>query len=888
MNVKRRPRDVARRNAAPLPNTMEGMKLEEPRGEASRPAHTPMMQQYLALKAEYPDMLLFYRMGDFYELFHADAERASKLLDITLTTRGQSAGQPIRMAGVPFHSIEPYLAKLVKLGESVAICEQVGDPATSKGPVERKVARVVTPGTLTDAALLPASRESLLMAVNAADGEVGLAWLSLASGALRVSQVAAHRLGAELERLQPAELLVAQQAPVPEVRGVAVKRLDPWQFDGDAARRDLTRQFGTVDLSGFGCEDCPLAIGAAGALLAYCRQTQQSALPHVTGLRVERESEFVLMDAATRRNLEITETLAGEESPTLFSLLDRCATSMGSRRLRHWLHHPLRDTGVLVRRHAAIGGLASPESRLRHGQVGQLLRGASDVERITARVALATARPRDLAGLRDTLALLPALHAAIVDSGVAGIERLADDLAPLDDIHARLAATLQDEPAALVREGGVIRTGFDGELDELRAIQDNCGAFLLEMEGRERSRTGIPNLRVEFNRVHGFFIEITQAHLAKVPVEYKRRQTMKNAERFITPELKAFEDKALAAGERSLAREKALYDALLSHLATRLAALQRLAGAIAELDALHALAASSEVLRLCRPEFTTEDCLEIREGRHLVVESQVDDFIPNDTSLTRSRQLLLVTGPNMGGKSTYMRQVAQVALLACCGSFVPAASALVGPLDRIFTRIGASDDLAGGRSTFMVEMTEAAGILNGATARSLVLVDEIGRGTSTFDGLALAYAIARSLAESVRCYTLFATHYFELTQLASLLPNVVNVHLDAVEHRDRIVFLHRLEGGPADRSYGIHVAHLAGIPRDVIRAARKHLAELERHLRPAASQPDLFAATQDAVAEPAPPDALREALAQVRPDELTPREALAALYRLKDLSDGDP
>jgi len=848
------------------------------------PAHTPMMQQYFALKAQYPDMLLFYRMGDFYEMFHGDAERAAKLLDITLTSRGQSAGAPVRMAGVPFHSVEQYLAKLVKLGESVAICEQVGDPATSKGPVERKVTRVVTPGTITDAALLAASRESLIAAAHVAGDEAGLAWMSLASGNLTVSQVPRARLASELERLAPAELLAAHDLD-PGATRAAVKRLEPWQFDAASAARELAKQFGTADLSGYGVEGLDAAIAAAGALLAYCRHTQQSALPHVTGLRVERESEFVAMDAATRRNLEITETLAGAESPTLFSLLDRCATSMGSRRLRHWLHHPLRDTAPLRRRHAAIEALSSPSSRVRHNDLASTFASWSDVERITARVALRTARPRDLAGLRDTLATLPALQELLARSGEAGLEAAAAALAPAPELHERLAKTLKDEPAAVIREGGVIRAGCDAELDELRAIQDDCGAFLLDMEKRERERTGIANLRVEFNRVHGFYIEVTQSNLDKVPVEYKRRQTMKNAERFITPELKAFEDRALAAGDRALAREKLLYDALVEELNAHIVRLKSIADAAAELDALAALAASAEALSLSRPELTAEDRFEIREGRHLVVESQVDHFIPNDTSLTRSRQLLLITGPNMGGKSTYMRQVAQIALLAYCGSFVPAKSCAIGPIDRIFTRIGASDDLAGGRSTFMVEMTEAASILNNATARSLVLVDEIGRGTSTFDGLALAYAIARHLAETTRCYTLFATHYFELTQLAAIIPTVANVHLDAIEHKDRIVFLHKLEGGPADRSYGIHVAHLAGIPKEVVRAARKHLAELESQLRVAGSQPDLFSGAASAAPEPAP-DALREALDAIHPDELTPKEALEALYRLKKLSDG--
>ncbi len=855
------------------------MKLEAPGS-----THTPMMQQYLALKAEYPDMLLFYRMGDFYEMFYADAERGAKLLDITLTTRGQSAGAPIRMAGVPFHSIEQYLAKLVKLGESVAICEQVGDPATSKGPVERRVTRIVTPGTITDSALLAATRESLIAAVHVAGGKAGIAWLALSSGDLRVTEVERDRLHAELERLAPAEVLVGAELDLAALRcKPAVKRLEPWRFDAIGGAKELARQFGTTDLSGYGCEGLESAIAAAAAVLGYCRHTQQSALPHVTGLRVERESEFVSMDAATRRNLEITETLAGAESPTLFSLLDRCATSMGSRRLRHWLHHPLRDTAALRERQAVIAALLHPSSRLRHPKLREHFSSWSDVERITARVALRSARPRDLAGLRDTLATLPALHAALTESAQSGLLHAAETLRPLDEVHALLAAALKDEPAAAVRDGGVIRDGHDANLDELRAIQSDCGAFLMEMEKRERGRTGIANLRVEFNRVHGFYIEVTQGQLDKVPVEYKRRQTMKNAERFITPELKAFEDKALAAGERALALEKALFDALVGKLNGHLAELKAVADAAARLDALAALADTAEALGLACPEFSGEDRIEIVEGRHLVVESQVDDFIPNDASLSRSRQLLLITGPNMGGKSTYMRQVAQIALLAYCGAFVPAKSAVVGPMDQIFTRVGAADDLAGGRSTFMVEMTEAAAILNNATTRSLVLVDEIGRGTSTFDGLALAYAIARHLAEDVRCYTLFATHYFELTQLASELANVANVHVDAVEHRDRIVFLHRVEGGPADRSYGIHVAHLAGIPKDVVRAARRHLAELERQLRPRAHSGDLFAAGE--ARKPQEASALREALDAIDPDTLSPKEALQALYRLKAIED---
>jgi len=844
-----------------------------------------MMQQYFALKAEYPDTLLFYRMGDFYELFHGDAERAAKLLDITLTTRGQSAGQPIRMAGVPYHALEQYLAKLVKLGESVVICEQVGDPATSKGPVERKVTRIVTPGTLTDSALLPAGRESLLAAVSVSGNVAGIAWIALASGSLRVTEVPAARLAGEIERLQPAELLACEELAFASRLRVPVKRLDPWQFEAAGARRELARQFGTADLAGFDCEGMDAAIAAAGALVEYCRQTQQSSLPHVTGMRVERESEFVLMDAPTRRNLEITETLGGAEAPTLRSLLDHCGTPMGSRRLRHWLHHPLRDTHVLRHRHAAIEALLHPASRVRHPRVLEVLSAWCDVERIVARVALRSARPRDLSGLRDTLATLPQLHEILAEN--PQLEALRPALEPLPEVQSRLAATIREEPAAVLREGGVIRTGCDAELDELRSIQDDCSSFLVAMETRERERTGIANLRVEFNRVHGFYIEVTQAQLGKVPADYRRRQTMKSAERFITPELKAFEDKALAAGERALAREKALYEELLDFLNTHLAALQQVAQAGAELDALCSLSAAAEALGLVRPEFTGEDRIDIVEGRHLVVESQVDDFIPNDTVLNRSRQLLLITGPNMGGKSTYMRQVAQVVLLAYCGSFVPAKSACLGPIDRIFTRIGASDDLAGGRSTFMVEMTEADAILHRATAQTLVLIDEIGRGTSTFDGLALAWAIARDLAERNRCLALFATHYFELTALPAETQACANIHFDAVEHGHSIVFLHAAADGPADRSYGLQVARLAGVPVETLRRARAYLSRIDRFTVRDAPQQDLFSPTapepSSDVAATLEQSPIVDALSALDPDAMSPRDALAALYELKRL-----
>ena len=851
-----------------------------------------MMQQYLRIKAQHPDMLLFYRMGDFYEMFFDDAERAARLLDIALTTRGASAGEPIKMAGVPYHSVEQYLAKLVKLGESVAICEQIGDPATSKGPVERRVTRIVTPGTLTDSALLDDKRDNLLAALQVNRATAGLAWLSLASGRFCAIETAPANLADELERLRPSEILIADDLDMPQLANgsAAVKRLPPWHFDLDAARRNLCRQFETLDLSGFGAANLAAAAAAAGALLEYARSTQGTALAHVKSLVVEQERAFVRMDPATRRNLEITETIRGEAAPTLLSLLDTCATGMGSRLLRHTLHHPLRDRAVLQSRLAAVAALAGETGGGVHSALHTILGKCVDVERITARIALKSARPRDLSGLRETLARLPELAAVLATVLTPRLAELAAALSPQDDLRALLSAAVQTEPAAVLRDGGVIADGFDPELDELRAIQSNCGEFLMEIEAREKTRTGIANLKVEYNRVHGFYIEVPRSQADKVPDDYRRRQTLKNAERYITPELKAFEDKALSAQERALAREKFLYDKLLEDLAPHIPALQRAAAALAELDMLAAFAERAMALDWSSPEFAGEPLIEIESGRHPVVEGQVDHFIANDARLSSLRQMLLVTGPNMGGKSTYMRQVALIALLACCGSYVPAKRARLGPVDQIFTRIGAADDIAGGRSTFMVEMTEAAYILHHATPESLVLMDEIGRGTSTFDGLALAWAIARHLVEKNKSMTLFATHYFELTRLAEEFRQVANVHLDAVEHKDRIVFLHSVEEGPANQSYGLQVAQLAGVPAAVIRAARRNLAALEEHGLTPGPQRDLFAtmaaAAPDATAAEDHP--ALELLRAANPDVLTPREALDLLYRLRQqLDDGE-
>ena len=837
-----------------------------------------MMQQYLRLKADHPDILLFYRMGDFYELFFEDAEKAARLLDITLTQRGASAGQPIKMAGVPFHALEPYLAKLVKLGESVAICEQIGDPATSKGPVERQVMRIVTPGTLTDSALLDEKSDNILLAINADRSMVGLAWVTLASGELRVSEIAPQILASELQRIGPAEILVADSSPLAdELKGFTLTRLPPWSFDAEAGKKKLLDQLGAASLAGYGCEDLQPAIGACGALLDYARKTQGQALAHVASVSAERAGEYVRMDAATRRNLEITETLRGEPSPTLFSLMDGCASGMGSRLLRHWLHHPLRDRTLVGARHEAVAALAGAATEV-HG----VLRRFSDVERIASRVALKNARPRDLSSLRDSLALLPELSTQ-TPSGTALLASLAADLARPDECLSLLTQAIAPEPSARVMDGGVIADGYSAALDELRKLQSNAGEFLVELEARERARTGIANLKVEYNRVHGFYIEVTNSQTEKVPDDYRRRQTLKNAERYITPELKAFEDKALSAKDRALALEKSLYEALLEALGAHVAQLQRIARALAQLDVLACFALLAARHGWCLPQFVAETLVEFEAGRHPVVEAQVEHFIPNDTRLSPARQLLLITGPNMGGKSTYMRQVALITLLAHVGSFVPAKSARLGPIDQIFTRIGAADDLAGGRSTFMVEMTESANILHNATAQSLVLMDEVGRGTSTFDGLALAWAIARHLLERNRALSLFATHYFEMTRISLEYKEAANVHLDAVEHKDTIVFLHAVEEGPASQSYGLQVAALAGVPKTVIRTARKYLQMLEDASLARGGQSDLFVAAQaPPEAEPAV-DPLREAFDQVNPDDLSPRDALELLYRLKKL-----
>ena len=849
-------------------------------------AVSPMMQQYLDIKAQHADKLLFYRMGDFYELFFTDAEEAARLLDITLTTRGQINGEPIKMAGVPHHAAEQYLAKLVKLGRSVAICEQVGEVGANKGPVAREVVRIITPGTLTDAALLE-DKETNRIAAVAWNGKpkqpVGLAWASLQSGEFKAKIIAPAQLPDELARLQAAEVLLPDQAAaklrLPE--NCNPTRLHDWQFAPDSAHTLLTDYFGCQDLLGFGLQtgEHDPAIGAAGALLNYIRHTQSRLPRHLDNLSLETEQQYIGMDAATRRNLEITVTLSGKKEPTLFSTLDRCAGNMGSRLLAQWLHNPLRNREHIRARQEAVSALQSDYSALQG-----YLKTIADIERIAARIAVGSARPRDLSGLRDSLFTLIQLR--LPESSL--LNTLADIFPQGADIAEKLQQAILPEPAVWLRDGGVINHGFSTELDELRRIQNHGSDFLLELEARERERTGLSTLKVEYNRVHGFYIELSKIQATEAPADYQRRQTLKNAERFITPELKTFEDKVLNAQERALSLEKRLYDSLLQALQQQLPLLQRTAKAAAALDVLCCFAHFAAEHDYHAPRFTDYPGIEIDNGRHPVVEGQVPHFTPNHTRLDHKHRLMLLTGPNMGGKSTYMRQVAHIVLLAHTGSFVPAEAARIGQIDQIFTRIGASDDLAANRSTFMVEMSETAYILRHATEQSLVLMDEVGRGTSTFDGLALAQAVAEHLIQKNQSFSLFATHYFELTRLPEQHSAAVNMHLSALEEGQDIVFLHHIEPGPAEKSYGIAVAKLAGLPAPALKAAQKHLEQLEAQAAAHRPQMDMFNLPEDAApehspAEPAPPAAhpLLQELAALHPDELTPRQALELLYQLQ-------
>jgi len=864
--------------------------------------HTPMMQQYLRIKAEHPHEFVFYRMGDFYELFFDDAKQVSELLDITLTARGKSAGEPIPMAGIPYHSADGYLAKLVQAGRSIAICEQVGDPATSKGPVDRKVMRVVTPGTVTDEALMNAGRDNLLIAVNhhAESNVFGIACLDVGGGRFYVIEVKGEEaLAAELQRLNPAELLLSQTLETHsfsnnlDSRFTSIRYRAPWEFELEMAQRVLCEQFGTQNLQAFGCDDAPIGLGAAGCVLAYAKETQRTALPHINRIQKEDRDQAVTMDAATRRNLEIDINLSGGESNTLFTLLNKAATCMGSRLLCRWLNRPLREKAVLEARQHAIGSLLD---NYQFELIKTPLKVIGDLERILGRVALRSARPRDLSRLCLSLAVYPQLQTLLAEKTTPRLKQLANDISTFPETVALLDKAIKENPPVVIRDGGVIAEGYDNELDELRNLSSNAGQFLIDLETREKQRTGINTLKVGYNRVHGYYIEISRSQSDKAPIDYIRRQTLKNAERFITPELKEFEDKALSAKSRALTREKALYEELVEKLNEQLQALQLSSEAISELDVLNNLAECADALNFCCPTLNDSRGLDIIEGRHPVVEQVLNNnapFVPNDIKLDDERSMLIITGPNMGGKSTYMRQTALITLLAHTGSYVPAKQASIGIVDRIFTRIGSSDDLAGGRSTFMVEMTETATILQNATDRSLVLMDEIGRGTSTFDGLSLAWACAEYLAEKINALCLFATHYFEITSLPEKCANAHNMHLSAAEHNDGIVFLYHIQAGPASQSYGLQVAKLAGIPQVVIDEAQHQLTLLESGQHPHSQTGGADATEAKPTLETVKPQQAElftsavspalEALNKIDADDLTPKQALELVYHLKQL-----
>ncbi len=842
--------------------------------------HTPMMQQYLRIKADHPSTMLFYRMGDFYELFFEDAQKAARILNITLTARGQSAGKPIPMAGVPFHSAESYIAKLIRHGLSVAICEQIGEPKPGAGPVERQVVRILTPGTVSDAAFLDDTQDNLLVALHAKNDRYGFAVLDISGGRFVLLETEGQEaLSGELARLKPAELLVSDEFDHPALREyqTQIKRRSPWEFELETSIRLLRDQMQTHDLNGFGCEKMTVALAAAGSLLQYAKETQRAAMPHIRAIHVENREESLILDSASRRNLELTINLAGGTENTLADVLDNTHTAMGSRLLKRWLNRPLRDRAILLARQECIQQFLGNQA---FSGIQKTLHGMADLERILARAALKTARPRDLIALRSTLALLPSLQAQLTHFHSQPIQVLKESIQEFPALLMLLNKAIIENPPVTIRDGGVIARGYDAELDELLSISENAGDYLVALEEKEKARTGFSTLKVGYNRVHGYYIEISRLQAQTIPEDYIRRQTLKNTERFITPELKAFEDKALSARDRALAREKFLYEELLEKILPDIPALQTCAAAIAETDVLTNFADRAMTLNWCCPELSNEHIINIVEGRHPVVERVAEHaFVPNDIKLDNQNRMLIITGPNMGGKSTYMRQTALIVLLAHIGSFVPAKSAIIGSIDRIFTRIGAADDLASGRSTFMVEMTETANILHNATQQSLVLMDEIGRGTSTFDGLSLAWSCAHYLAQGIRAFTLFATHYFELTSLADEMANVQNVHLDATEHGDKIIFLHKVQSGPANQSYGIQVAQLAGVPRSVIHRAKEKLQELESHAYQDGKgyhpkQQNLFMEMEN-------DQTVINRLKEINPDQLSPKEALEILYQLK-------
>lgn len=864
--------------------TTSGNKAKDMK-KPGKPGHTPMMQQYLRIKAEHRDRLVFYRMGDFYELFYEDAKKAARLLDITLTRRGQSAGEPIPMAGIPYHAADNYLARLVKLGESVAICEQIGDPATSKGPVERQVVRIVTPGTLTDEALLEDRHENLVCCIFQHDEHWGLASLEVSSGRFVCSEINNdNQLQSEISRLNPAEILFCEDQVLPlENRHQKIAHYQPiWYFELDTCTRLLQEQFKVRDLRGFGLQDYPLATSAAGCLLQYVQDTLRTALPHLHTIKTEQISDSLLIDSASRRNLELTESLSAEQGSnnTLFAILNQCSNAMGVRELKRWIQQPLKQQTLIHQRHSAVNTIQQNHLQ---PELAEQLKGIADIERISSRIALSSARPRDLTGLRGSLGQLPDIQHRLTDLNSELLQCLCEQIKPLPELADLLQRAVIDEPPLLIRDGGVIATGYDEELDQLRGLSQNADQFLIDLEKREQERSGITGLKVAYNRVHGYYIEVSKLHAEQVPEDYIRRQTLKAVERYITPELKSFEDKVLSARERSLAREKQLYEALLKQLAGHCDQLQKTAQAIAQLDVLNNFSTCAELYNWSQPDMNPDNHLRIVAGRHPVVEQvHSDPFIANDVHFDHSTRVLMITGPNMGGKSTYMRQTALIVILACMGSFVPAEKASIGPIDQVFTRIGASDDLSSGRSTFMVEMTEAANILNNATRHSLVLMDEIGRGTSTFDGLSLAWACARHLAAETPAMTLFATHYFELTQLTEHYDSLKNVHLDAIEHGERIVFMHQVKPGPASQSYGLQVARLAGIPEPIIQQAKAKLQQLENQSIPQQAQFDMFAGSTEQPAQEIEPHPVVETLQAQNLDDLSPRQALDFLYSLKE------
>ena len=859
---------------------------------AKSETHTPMMQQYLRLKAENPDILLFYRMGDFYELFYDDAKRASQLLDISLTKRGASAGEPIPMAGVPFHAVEGYLAKLVQLGESVAICEQVGDPATSKGPVERKVVRIVTPGTVTDEALLPERIDNLVAAIYQQDEKFGYATLDMTSGRFQLCEPETlEAMQAELQRTSPKELLYPEDLQAMSLleKSKGQRRRPIWEFELNTAKQQLNMQFGTKDLVGFGVENAKLGLCAAGCLIQYVKDTQRTALPHIRSLTFDRQDDSVILDAATRRNLEITHNLAGGTDNTLAEVLDKTATPMGSRMFKRWLHQPMRNNDILNQRLDAITEI---KDNAYFAELHPSLKSIGDIERILARLALRSARPRDLARLRNAMQQLPELSSITQSFQHHHLQRLAKACLPMDEICSLLERAIKENPPVVIRDGGVLAEGYHAELDELRNLADGATEYLDKMEAEERERHGIDSLKVGYNNVHGFFIQVSRGQSHLVPPHYVRRQTLKNAERYIIPELKEHEDKVLNSKSKALALEKRLWEELFDLLMPHLERLQELAASLSQLDVLQNLAERADSLNYCRPILTDNAELHIDAGRHPVVEQVLDvPFIANPVELNAKRQMLIITGPNMGGKSTYMRQTALIALLAHIGSYVPAKAATIGSIDRIFTRIGAQDDLASGRSTFMVEMTETANILHNATKNSLVLMDEIGRGTSTYDGLSLAWASADWLATKINAMTLFATHYFELTELPNQIDHLANVHLDAIEHGDSIAFMHAVQEGAASKSYGLAVASLAGVPKSVIKQAKAKLQQLEALGHQKAEQGNSAQSTASMQTQTVEQQLslipeiseVEQALTQVNPDDMSPREALDALYRLKSL-----